>query len=63
MDKRMIVIINAAYGLGVFFLAVFGAFVALVIIGTMFETVAMRQDELRHCQKQAVTPYEYHQCR
>lgn len=37
--------------------------VMLVVIGMMIEGVATRSEQLDRCQRQAVTPYDYHRCR
>lgn len=36
---------------------------ALLIIGYVIDGVEQRGSQLRSCQKHAVTPYEYHECR
>jgi hypothetical protein len=43
--------------------ASFGAVVALGFLGLLIETLGQHQDEIRACQKQALTPYEFHQCK
>lgn len=35
----------------------------LSVIGMMIEGIASHSEQLDRCKRQAVTPYEYHQCR
>jgi len=36
---------------------------ALVVMGMMIEGIATHSEQLDRCQRQAVTPYDYHRCR
>lgn len=56
-------ILNFGVGLATFFISLAGAAAVIFVIGSMFEIQVEKNERLYRCQKTAVTPYEYHQCK
>ncbi len=50
-----------AWGLGIVFILL-GFLAMMWMFGSAIEGIAEYKTELSRCQKQAVTPYEYHRC-